>query len=240
MDTMKSWAQKQTGFTIVELLIVIVVIAILAAITIVSYNGITKQAQRSVVAGDVRNVNQQIEGHRILKGAFPGSITDCPTPATGSLCYPSGATTVTYKSIIPATDAYTIVTDASYEVSVQADKAFSYYSPAEKTGIREFMQFTDLAPYIDKYGLVPYVLSFDIKSANSGVSSMSVYFQNGSLARHGGLTRSISVTNEWAHHEIEFTPSLSYASEAKSMLAFYGTYNTGNIPSVRNVQFELK
>jgi|GEM_PF-2201772 len=46
---MKKWAQKQTGFTIVELLIVIVVIAILAAITIVSYNGITSKAKQAQV-----------------------------------------------------------------------------------------------------------------------------------------------------------------------------------------------
>lgn len=42
------WAkQKQTGFTIVELLIVVVVIAILAAITIVAYNGIQNRAKDS-------------------------------------------------------------------------------------------------------------------------------------------------------------------------------------------------
>jgi prepilin-type N-terminal cleavage/methylation domain-containing protein len=37
---MRASKQKQRGFTIVELLIVIVVIGILAAITIVAYNGI--------------------------------------------------------------------------------------------------------------------------------------------------------------------------------------------------------
>lgn len=47
---MKAWAQKQPGFTIVELLIVVVIIAILAAITIVSYNGISNRAKESSAA----------------------------------------------------------------------------------------------------------------------------------------------------------------------------------------------
>ena len=37
--------KKQTGFTIVELLIVIVVIGILAAITIVAFNGVQQRAR---------------------------------------------------------------------------------------------------------------------------------------------------------------------------------------------------
>jgi len=52
--------QNQTrGFTIVELLIVVVVIAILAAITIVSYNGIQNRANDSVVQSDLRNYAQK-------------------------------------------------------------------------------------------------------------------------------------------------------------------------------------
>jgi prepilin-type N-terminal cleavage/methylation domain-containing protein len=45
--------QKTAGFTIVELLIVVVVIAILAAITIVSYNGITARANESAVKSEL-------------------------------------------------------------------------------------------------------------------------------------------------------------------------------------------
>lgn len=48
------------GFTIVELLIVIVVIAILAAITVVAYGGIQKQAQSAMYAASVDDVEKQI------------------------------------------------------------------------------------------------------------------------------------------------------------------------------------
>ena len=51
---------KQKGFTIVELLIVVVVIAILAAITIVSYNGIQSKAQLSKVDSDIATLNKAI------------------------------------------------------------------------------------------------------------------------------------------------------------------------------------
>ena len=51
----------QLGFTIVELLIVIVVIAILAAITIVAYTGIQNQAMESSVKSELtQNVKKII------------------------------------------------------------------------------------------------------------------------------------------------------------------------------------
>ena len=41
------------GFTIVEVLIVVVVIAILAAVTVVAYNGITASAKESALRSDL-------------------------------------------------------------------------------------------------------------------------------------------------------------------------------------------
>ena len=64
------------GFTIVELLIVVVVIAILAAITIVSYNGITSRANASSAASNVETVQKIAEGFNADGSRYPGSITE--------------------------------------------------------------------------------------------------------------------------------------------------------------------
>lgn len=65
------WAKTNRGFTIVELLIVIVVIAILAAITIVSYNGVTKLATVASVRSDIANLGKQIEIFEVKHGNYP-------------------------------------------------------------------------------------------------------------------------------------------------------------------------
>lgn len=56
------------GFTIVELLIVIVVIAILAAITIVAFNGIQERARASALQSDVSQALKKIEAYRVSSG----------------------------------------------------------------------------------------------------------------------------------------------------------------------------
>jgi len=63
------WAEnKRRGFTIVELLIVIVVIATLAAITIVAYSGIQQRARDARRVSDLSNIVQAVQRWSIEKG----------------------------------------------------------------------------------------------------------------------------------------------------------------------------
>ena len=59
------------GFTIVELLIVMVVIAILAAISIVAYNGIQERATNSRRLSDVKTIEKALELYKNDKGFYP-------------------------------------------------------------------------------------------------------------------------------------------------------------------------
>ena len=56
---------KQSGFTIVELLVVIVVIGVLAAITIVSYAGISQRAAVASLQSDLSNYSRKLEIYRV-------------------------------------------------------------------------------------------------------------------------------------------------------------------------------
>jgi prepilin-type N-terminal cleavage/methylation domain-containing protein len=73
------WAEqkRQTGFTIVELLIVIVVIGILAAITIVSFNGVTAKAYNAKVQAGVNAYAKAINSYNAEKGAWPPQSVGC-------------------------------------------------------------------------------------------------------------------------------------------------------------------
>lgn len=72
---MKMRTQHQ-GFTIVELLIVIVIIAILAAITMVAYNGIQDKASDAAADSDLANSDKIIRNHQVINGTLPASLSE--------------------------------------------------------------------------------------------------------------------------------------------------------------------
>ena len=68
---MISLKKRESGFTIVELLIVIVVIGILAALVITTYSGIQAKARNSKRQTDVQSVQTQIEAYFAQNGHYP-------------------------------------------------------------------------------------------------------------------------------------------------------------------------
>ena len=80
---------SDSGFTIVELLVVIVVIGILAAITIVTYTGISQKAIASSLQSDLTNASTQLKMYLTENSAYPNSVIDCPTPSAGNMCLKS-------------------------------------------------------------------------------------------------------------------------------------------------------
>jgi len=91
-----------SGFTIVELLIVIVVIAILAAVSIVAYNGAQDRAKISRANADLVSLEKAVQLARVSSGKVLGQIT-------GSNCsrcscpYASGD--MTDYSTLPSTNS---------------------------------------------------------------------------------------------------------------------------------------
>lgn len=91
---MGTYRHTRNAFTIVELLIVIVVIAILAAITIVAYTGVQDRAVASVLQSDVATAIKKIELYKVESGteSFPAD----QATATSAGVTASEGNTLTY------------------------------------------------------------------------------------------------------------------------------------------------
>lgn len=68
---MTSLKLKQHGFTIVELLIVIVVIGILAALVITTFTGIQQKARNTERQTDIKAIHGQVEAYYAQNGRYP-------------------------------------------------------------------------------------------------------------------------------------------------------------------------
>jgi prepilin-type N-terminal cleavage/methylation domain-containing protein len=68
---MISLKNKQSGFTIVELLIVIVVIGILAALVVTTFNGIQQKGRDTERETDIKAIHGQLEAYYAQNNTYP-------------------------------------------------------------------------------------------------------------------------------------------------------------------------
>lgn len=82
------WAQKQKGFTIVELLIVVVVVAILASVTVVGFNTIRERADSSAVATNLAQAAKKVREYAIVNSdVYPSTLVEAGVGNATSFFY---------------------------------------------------------------------------------------------------------------------------------------------------------
>ena len=108
LHSFRTSPNSSSAFTIVELLIVIVIIAILAAITIISYNGISNRTKLSSLKTELSQSAKKLESQKVLSGTetYPSTLSSAGIQTPSSITYkytPSGSTYClqgTYESYI--------------------------------------------------------------------------------------------------------------------------------------------
>lgn len=83
---------KNYGFTIIELLIVIVVVAIVAGISVVAYRGFQARAQESSISSSLAQAKKKLELYKVDHGSYP------PTGHFSDIDIANTAVTVQYSS----------------------------------------------------------------------------------------------------------------------------------------------
>lgn len=66
--------QNVSGFTLVELIVIIVIIGILAAITVVGYNGVQHRAADSSTQKALSDAQKSVQLYRVDKGSYPPNL----------------------------------------------------------------------------------------------------------------------------------------------------------------------
>ncbi len=116
---------SQKGFTIVELLIVIVITGILAALIIVAYNGIQSRARDADRATDLKSLKIAIERYALDYGYYPVAGTDNLGYSVDNL---SAALVPNYIKAIPRDPQYPASGKVySYVRGVAATNSYAVY-----------------------------------------------------------------------------------------------------------------
>jgi prepilin-type N-terminal cleavage/methylation domain-containing protein len=129
--------KKAHGFTIVELLIVIVVIAILATISIVTYVGIQNRARDTQRKQDVASIARALEMYYVQYGEYPASSGCNSTVINSAWCTDADDSWAEFRSRLSGV-ATGIPSDPTAGSAVTGDPlgsgnrfSYSYYSYTE-------------------------------------------------------------------------------------------------------------
>ncbi|MBN2374611.1 prepilin-type N-terminal cleavage/methylation domain-containing protein [bacterium] len=76
--------RKESGFTLIEVLLVIIIIGILAGLAVPAIRGISDQAKLSEVDGDHKTLKTALESYMMRYGVYPASAVYAAQPGNAS------------------------------------------------------------------------------------------------------------------------------------------------------------
>lgn len=152
--------KRDSGFTIVELLIVIVVIAILAAISIIAYNGIQTRAKDVSRVAKINDIAKALELYKADKGEYPRVLD---ASSSESVC---GSQTENWGHC----DRLKLLTDA---LAPYASVELLSLSNAANNGIHLFYYTTQAIDNYQTYGI--YMLVEGDAGKNDGGYFANMY-----------------------------------------------------------------
>lgn len=126
--------QRIKGFTIVELLIVIVIIAILASITVTAYSGVQNRALDSAIKSDLSSFAKKAEIYYIDNNAYPAWNNTSLTNV--AMRFSNAAYSTTVSSNV---NYCTMAGNTGYVLGVTAKNGQKYYISSANTSPQEYV-----------------------------------------------------------------------------------------------------
>ncbi|OIQ96184.1 type II secretion system protein G precursor [mine drainage metagenome] len=121
---------EQSGFTLVELLIVVIILAILAAIVIPQFSGASTDAKESALDADLSALRSAIELYKVQHGGNnPGSVA-----TTGGTCAATKGTGAS-NSAQAWMDDLLMASDAAGNACSVSDATIFKYGPYLRKGV---------------------------------------------------------------------------------------------------------
>lgn len=130
---MKTQYSSKRGFTIVELLMVVVIIAVLAAITVVAFNSIQGRARNAAALGTANTFAKKVHAYYSVAGTYPSTTTTVKTTLASYTESTLGSANISIGTPTSTTGTTTVKVELCGTAAGVKVTAFDYLTNAVST-----------------------------------------------------------------------------------------------------------